>query len=75
MQKLFCTDLDNTIICNEKPNLLGICVATKNNINSSYMDNKTYDKFIKIINHIKTIFVVHSYIQSWHPHPAPTFHT
>lgn len=55
MKRLYCTDLDSTIICNQAPTQLGICVATKNNKNASYMTNESYDTFIKIINSIDTL--------------------
>lgn len=55
MRKLFCTDLDNTIICNQEPEHFGICVAEKNGKKSSFMNNDTYNKFLAIVNKIKTL--------------------
>lgn len=55
MERLYCTDLDNTIICGQQPNAYGICVAVKNGKNASFMNNESYDKFISIVKKIKTL--------------------
>ena len=55
MRRIFCTDLDSTIICSQVPSEFGICVAVKNGKNASFMRNESYDKFLRIINKIKTI--------------------
>jgi hydroxymethylpyrimidine pyrophosphatase-like HAD family hydrolase len=55
LKRLYCTDLDNTIICSEKPSVYGICVAIKNGKNTSFMTNQSYDKFIDIIGRIDTV--------------------
>ena len=55
--KLYCTDLDGTILTSEKPKdgEFVICVAVKNNKCASFMYNESYDKFLKIISNINTL--------------------
>lgn len=54
---LFCTDLDNTIICAVEPAHYGVCVAEKGGKKASYMTNDSYDKFIKICDKAEVLFV------------------
>ena len=49
-RKLWATDMDGTLICNQPVNKYGICVAVKGGKNSSFMKNETYDKLMKLIN-------------------------
>lgn len=53
--RLYCTDLDNTIICGQEPEYFGTCVAIKNNKKASFMTMESYDKFIEIISNIMTL--------------------
>lgn len=47
-KNLFCTDLDNTLFCQVKPDNFGICVAMKNGVHASYMTSESYDKFVAL---------------------------
>lgn len=55
MEKLYCTDMDSTIICNQQPTEFGVCVAVKGGRNTSFMYNEAYDKFVEITKKIKTL--------------------
>lgn len=55
MEKLFCTDLDSTIICSQEPEDFGVCVAMKDGRKSSFMNNDSYIKFVEIVKKIKVL--------------------
>ena len=49
-RRLWATDMDSTLICNQPVNKFGVCVAVKGGKNTSFMKNETYDKLMKLIN-------------------------
>ena len=54
---LFCTDLDNTLICGIEPAHYGVCVAEKDGKKASYMTNDSYDKFVRLCDKIQVLFI------------------
>ncbi len=63
--RAFYTDMDGTIICNEKGENL-VAVAGKNGKDSSFMYVDTYRKFCSIVSRIKTIPLTTRCEQSYH---------
>lgn len=55
--KAFFTDIDNTLICKQLPNVedYGVCVGTYHDTHCFYMKNKNYDRFVELTKKISII--------------------